>query len=772
MPVDSSLVSTRPNLWRALVALLVLGGAIALAVTTDVNLGLDLKGGTQIILQAESTKRVKADAEATDRAIEVLHRRIDALGVAESSIARSGADRIIVELPDVQDPRKAAQVIGQTAQLTFHEVLGPGLAEPADGQQLLVDERGAPILVGSTVLDGEGVKDAVATTQQQGLGDWVVNVDFTSKGSDNWSSLVASACANAAGGQRIAIVLDQRVISSPTVNEDLCASGGGAATTITGGFTQKSSQDLAVLIKGGALPVPVSIIQQSTIGPTLGKSAIDASINSAMLGVAITGLFIMFVYRVVGFAASLALCAYAVISYGVMVWLGVTLTLPGLAGFVLAIGLAIDANILQFERAREEYDSSPKGGILKALRIGAPRAWPAIIDSTITTLIAASLLFFLASGPVKGFGVTLIIGTLASLFSALVIARLLSELVLMIKPVRTHPGTTGLASIGPVRHWLHARNPQATRHAGRWLAVTALIAVVSVAGILVRHLNLGVEFTGGRVLEFSSSKVMGVDEAREAVAKAGYEHAVVQRSSSTGESENISVRVGNISNAEALSIADALKPIGGKVTKESDNKISASLGSELKKKALIAFVIALTIQMLYLAWRFRWTYAVGAVTSLASVVLAVVGVFAWWGKPIDGVFLASILSIIGLVVHDTIIVFDRIREHTAKNRGRNVREVLNEAILETIPRTVNTVLCAMFILVALGVFGGDSLTDFAIALIIGLGFGVVSTVVTASSLAAILEERWPFDADKAAEKAKRLGPYAHLGSDHGEGAVV
>lgn len=772
MPVDSSLVSTRPNLWRALVALIVLGGAIALAVTTDVNLGLDLKGGTQIVLQAESTERVKADGEATDRAIEVLHRRIDALGVAESSIARSGEDRIIVELPDVQDPRKAAQVIGQTAQLTFHEVLGPGLAEPADGQQLLVDESGAPILVGPTVLDGEGVKDAVATTQQQGLGEWVVNVDFTSGGSDNWSTLVKAACANPAGGQRIAIVLDQRVISSPTVNEDLCVSGGGAATTITGGFTQKSSQDLAVLIKGGALPVPVSIIQQSTIGPTLGKAAIDASINAAILGVAITGLFIMFVYRVAGFAATLALCAYAVISYGLMVWLGVTLTLPGLAGFVLAIGLAIDANILQFERAREEYESSPKGGVLKALRVGAPRAWPAIIDSTITTLIAATLLFFLASGPVKGFGVTLIIGTLASLFSALVIARLLSELVLTIKPVRTHPGVTGLASIGPVRRWLHARNPQLTRHAGRWLAVTALIAVVSIAGIVVRPLNLGVEFTGGRVLEFSSSKVMDVDAAREAVAKAGYEHAVVQRSSSTGESENISVRVGNISNAEAVSIAKALKPIGGKITKESDNTISASLGTELKKKALIAFVIALTLQMLYLAWRFRWTYSVGAVTSLASVVLTVVGVFAWWGKPIDGVFLASILSIIGLVVHDTIIVFDRIREHSVKTRGRDVRDVLNEAILETIPRTVNTVLCAMFILVALGVLGGDSLTDFAVALIIGLGFGVVSTVVTASSLAAILEERWPFDADKAAEKAKRIGPYAHLEKDHQDGAVV
>lgn len=753
-------------------ALLVLGGTIALALTTDVKLGLDLKGGTQIVLQAQDTKRVKADAAATDRAITVLNGRINALGVADSTLTRSGTNRIIVELPDIQDPRKAAEVIGQTAQLTFHEVLGSGIGQPAKGQRVVVDERGAPIVIGPTILDGEGVSDAVATTKQQGLGEWVVDINFTGAGTDSWGKLVTSACADQAGGQRVAIVLDQRVISSPTVNQDLCASGGSSATTITGNFTQKSAKDLAVLIKGGALPVPVQIIQQNTIGPTLGKAAIQASIKAAILGVAVTGLFIMFVYRLVGFAATLALCAYAVISYGLMVWLGVTLTLPGLAGFVLAIGLAIDANILQFERAREEYEKSPRGGILKALRIGAPKAWPAIIDSTITTLIAATLLFFLAAGPVKGFGVTLIIGTLASLFSGLVIARLFSELMLMIKPVRSRTGTTGLGSIGPVRRWLHAKGPQVTKQAGRWLAVTAVIAALAIAGLVVRGLNLGVEFTGGRVLEFSSSTVMKVDDARAAVAKAGFENAVVQRSSSNGTTQNVSIRVGNISNAQAIDIAKALEPVGGTITKESDNKISASLGNELKKKALIAFVIALSIQMLYLAWRFRWTYAVGAVTSLASVVLTVVGVFAWWGKPIDGVFLASILSIIGLVVHDTIIVFDRIREHSAKNHDRNVREVLNEAILETIPRTVNTVLCAMFILFALGIFGGDSLTDFAIALIIGLGFGVVSTVFTASSLAAILEERWPFNAEKAAEKAKNLGPYSHLGKDHGDGAVV
>ena len=446
-------MSSRAPLWRALAALAVVVISFVLALSSPAKLGLDLKGGTQIVLEAQDTGRVKADAEATDRALSVLRGRVDALGVAEPTLARSGEKRIIVELPGLQDPREAARQIGQTAQLTFHEVLSVPLANtaPEERQKLLEDEDGNPILVGPTLLDGNGVSDANAATEQQSLGQWVVNVEFNGEGRGGWKDLVSSACANPEAGNRVAIVLDTKVISSPGVVPDLCRAGGGNETSISGDFTQTTATDLAVLIKGGALPVDVEIIEQRTVGPTLGKVAIDASIEAAIIGIILTGLFIMFIYRLVGFLATIALGTYALISYGLLVWLGATLTLPGLAGFVLAIGLAIDANVLVFERAREEYAELRTAGLSPALNTGFNKAWSAIIDSNVTTLLAAALLFFFASGPVKGFGVTLSIGVVASMVSALVIARVLSEWAMRRSFVRGRPTISGLAGAGRVR---------------------------------------------------------------------------------------------------------------------------------------------------------------------------------------------------------------------------------------------------------------------------------------------------------------------------------
>jgi len=746
---------SRAPLWRAVAAFGAIAIALLLALSSSARLGLDLRGGTQIVLETQDSDRVEANAESTDRARDVLRGRVDALGVAEPTIARSGERRIIVELPGLQDPREAAEVIGQTAQLSFHEVVSVGAAQTdsADDQQVLPDESGQSLLLGPVLLDGEGVDDAAAVTDQQALGAWSVNVGFNGQGSGGWRELVDSACSNPNAGNRVAIVLDEQVISSPGVVPQLCQSGGGNQTSITGDYTQAEANDLAVLIKGGALPVPVKIIEQRTVGPTLGEAAIDASLEAAIIGIVLTGLFIMFVYRLVGLMATFALAAYALIAFGLLVWLGATLTLPGLAGFVLAIGLAIDANVLVFERAREEYAAQRAGGLPGALDTGFSKAWTAILDSNVTTLLAAALLFFFASGPVKGFGVTLSIGVVASMISALVVARVFSEWLVRRPFVQNHPGISGLAGTSRVRSWLDEKGPNLMRRSGTWIVATLVVAVISLGGIMLRGLDLGVEFTGGRLLEYSTSSTVDPEDAREAISDAGFPRAVVQSSSGDGETENISVRVDDVTNDEAFAIEQAIGTVAGDVNKERDELIGPSLGKELRTKALIAFAIAIAAQMAYLAWRFRWTFALAAVLSMSSVVLTVVGTFAWWGKPIDGVFLAAVLSIIGLAVNDTIVVFDRIREHTGTNSKRPLREVVNDAILQTIPRTVNTGLGAMFILAALAVLGGDSLTDFALALLIGLAIGIVSTVFTASALAVLLEERWPLNLLKSSKVA-------------------
>ena len=442
---------------RAVLALGILVASVYFAVTTPARLGLDLKGGTQIVLETQDSPTVTANRESTDRAVEVLRRRVDALGVAEPSLTRSGDRRIIVELPGVQDPREAAEVIGRTAQLTFHAVLGIEAPTPAptdgaspsptdsasptpspsptdaagDDEIVIEDEDGQPLRLGQPALTGDGVDGAQASIDQLTAGGWFVTVDFKGSGRSSWEQLTGEAACAAPGDptRRVAIVLDDQVISSPQVDPSVPCDVGitGGSTQITGSFTAEEARELAALIRGGALPVPVEVIEQRTVGPTLGAAAIDASAKAAVIGVALTALFIIAMYRLLGGIAVVALGGYALISYAALVALGATLTLPGLAGFVLAIGMAIDANVLVFERAREEYAAAPRKGLRTAVATGFAKAWSAIIDSNVTTLLAAGLLFFLASGPVRGFGVTLSIGVIASMVSALVVTRVIAE---------------------------------------------------------------------------------------------------------------------------------------------------------------------------------------------------------------------------------------------------------------------------------------------------------------------------------------------------------
>ncbi|GLW62856.1 protein translocase subunit SecDF [Actinomadura rubrobrunea] len=729
---------SRANAVRALVSLAVLAASLFYALSQPARLGLDLRGGTQIVLETQDGPHAKADAASTDRAKQVLERRVDALGVAESSLTRSGERRIIVELPDVQDPTRATQVIGKTAQLTAHPVrVNDGKPDKEKGEQLLPDEQGGQILIGPAALTGEGIGTAEAGFDQENLGGWFVTVKFRGDGGKIWERITARAACATGDERRIAFVLDGQVISSPQVTPEVPCNVGitGGSTQITGDFTAKEARDLAALIQGGSLPVPVKIIEQRVVGPTLGAEAIEASWKAAVIGIVLTGLFIIAVYRLVGALSAVALACYALISYAALIMIGATLTLPGLAGFVLAIGMAIDANVLAFERAREEYRAARRRGVRAALATGFTKAWSAIADSNITTLLAAGLLFFLASGPVRGFGVTLTIGVLASLLSAMVISRFLTETALSRRWIARRPALTGIGAVGRLRTWLDRRDPDLMRHRRLYLVISGLVVVLALAGVFVRGLNFGVEFTGGRLMEYSTSRTVDIDDARAAVSSAGFPRAVVQ----TSGQDNISVRTEDLTNEEEKRIRDALAAKGGTVTKERDELIGPTLGDELRRKALIALGVALLVQLAYLAFRFRWTFGTGAVLAMFHDIIVVIGVFAWLGKPIDGVFLAALLTIIGYSVNDSVVVFDRIRELWRDDPKAPFARLAGRGALQTVPRTVNTGMGAIFILAALALLGGDSLTDFAIALLVGICVGTYSSVFTATPLAVVLQ---------------------------------
>ncbi|WP_322982791.1 protein translocase subunit SecD [Streptomyces sp. S584] len=748
---------TRATTVRAVLAAAVLLVSVLITLTMSPRLGLDLQGGTRMVLQAKDSETAKADRESTDRTLEVLRRRIDSLGVAEPVLTRSGEDRIIVELPDVQDPRQAAEVIGRTAQLSFHAVQGPGAEEKkqatAKDGPTLPDEQGGLLDLGPVQLSGAGVKDATADFDaQQGTG-WSVSLDFHKDAGKKWTGLTGEAACHPAGDERrrVAIVLDGKVISSPQVSPSVGCNVGlpSGSTQITGSFSADEARDLALLIKGGALPLPVEIVEQRSVGPTLGAAAIDASARAALIGAAATALFITVMYRLFGALAATALAAYGVISYAALVALGVTLTLPGLAGFVLAIGMAVDANVLVFERAREEYAERRNGSLRSALGAGFRNAWSAVADSNVTTLIAAGLLFFLGSGPVKGFGVTLAIGVLVSMFSALVIARALTEIAAGSRFVGDYRGVNGIARPGRIRTWLNERDPQLFRSPRRWLMVSTALVLLAVTGILVRGVDLGVEFTGGRLVEYSTSRPVDVETARDTIAAAGFTDAEV----TTAGENDLSVRTGKLDNDGEHALRAALAEEGGGATKVRDELIGPSLGDELRRNALIALGVAVLVQLAYLAARFRWTFAVASVGALAHDVVILVGAFAWLGRPVDGIFLAALLTVIGYSVNDSVVVFDRVRELWARNRRAPIADVANRAVLQTVPRTVNTGMGALFILIALAVLGGDSLADFALALLIGICVGTYSSVMTAVPGALLLER-----SSKAPPPARKRAP--------------
>ncbi|MFD8734072.1 protein translocase subunit SecD [Streptomyces sp. NPDC059618] len=734
---------------RGLIALAAVALSLYVALTVPVHLGLDLRGGTQIVLETRPTDGADAGGEATDRTVEVLRGRIDALGVAEPTIVRSGSDRIVVELPGLQDPRKASDVLGRTAQLTFHRVLGtaadahetPQPLPKRPHERVIADESGQPLRLDAAALTGKDVEKAVAGFDQQGGAGWHVTVDFKGTGEKGWARLTGDAACHPAGdpARRVAIVLDDKIISSPQVAPSVaCRSGiDGGSTQITGTFGDSEAKELALLINGGALPVPVETVEQRTVGPTLGAQAITASAWAAAIGTALTALFIIAVYRVMGVLATVALACYGLISYAALAVLGATLTLPGLAGFVLAIGMAVDANVLVFERAREEYASRRCPTPRSSLTAGFRRALSAIADSNITTLIAAGLLFFLASGPVRGFGVTLGIGVLASMVSALVVTRALADLVVARPFLRRRPHLTGLAHTGAVRARLTRTGPDLMRRSRRWLAVSAGALVLATAGIAVRGLDFGVEFTGGRLIEYATAGPVDADRARTALADAGFPRAVVQTSGESG----LTVRTHQLTDAQAATVDGTVGGLAGRADKVRDEAVGPSLGKELRQGALIALLVALGAQLAYLAARFRWFLGTAAVAALAHDTVILVGVFAWLGKPVDGVFVAALLTVIGYSVNDSVVVFDRIRELVRRDGKEPFARIANRALLETLPRTVNTGMGAAFILTALAVLGGDTLTDFALALLIGLVVGTYSSMFTATPLAIVLHRR-------------------------------
>ncbi len=747
--------------WRLLLTVVVIAGSIFFAATKSPALGLDLKGGTRIVLDLKSRDGSQITQGQANETVEVLRRRVDALGATEPNLEVASGNRINVELPGVTDPTKARETIGKTAQLTVHPVLAP--AAPLDPESVkgvdttkqvtLPSEDGGTYTLGPAVIDGKGIGNANAELDPQN-GTWGITINFKGDGSSAWQKVTGQAACNSIGDpkRQIAIVLDDRIISNPQVAEDItCGTGiSGGSTVISGNFNQQSAKDLAVLIKGGALPLNVSVASQSVIGPELGDQAIVDSRNAVIIGAILTLVFIVAYYRLIGFIAMIALGAYGLITYAIIVAGRLTLTLPGIAGFVLSIGMAMDSNVLVYERVKEELAAGRQ--MRAAARTGFKNALSAIIDSNATTVLAALTLYFLAVGEVKGFGLTLAVGTFASIFVTLVVLRLMVEAILGRQWSADHAKLMGLKVGSRFRERITKRPPQLMKIAKYFIVASCILTVVSVAGLFVKGINYGIEFRGGRLVEYSTPQVVNLDEARSELGKQNIEGAVVQRSGA----QDVAIRVPSLTPEQLNEVNNTVKRLGGGDAKVlRDETTGPSFGAELKRKALIGLLIGVLIQFALVAVRFRWTFGIGAVVGMLHDAILLLGLFVWLERPFDSVFLAALLTVISYSVNDTVVVFDRIREQRRRRAAEDFSDVVNDACVQTLPRTINISLCIMFILVALLFLGGQTLADFALALIIGIILGLYSSVFICSPIAIALE-RWKPGVRTPGQSAKKV----------------
>ncbi len=673
--------------WKAITILVLLIAGVVAIFARPLNLGLDLRGGTTILLQAEQ-KEGALSADTMERLVGVMERRVNQLGLSESTVQRVGNNRISIELPGFRDAEAAVASLGRTAQL------------------LMTDDSD------NVILTGADLKDATFTRDQ--LNRPAVSVTLNAEGSKKFADFTRKNV-----GQYIVIKLDEEILSRAQIQEPITDGKG----QITGGFTVQRATELAALLRAGALPVPVSVAEYHTVGPTLGQKSIQESLRAAIIGLLGTIVFMLLVYRGLGLIAAMALVIYAVLVTGTMMGLGAVLTLPGIAGLVLSIGMAVDGNVLVFERAKEEFKNT--NSPVTAMRKGFERAFTAIFDSNATTFLAAAVLFAFAVGTVKGFAVTLGLGVIASFLTAITASRIMAYLLLS-TPLGRNPKALGLTTV------IKSRVFNIVGWRNLWFAFSGLILAVGLISLFMQGLNFGLDFTGGNVLGVQINKTLSVDEIKDYTSAAGLADVNVQPGENT-----ITLKAKELPKEKVADLISGLNAAGLQPDVVRQEYVGPTLGREVREKAIWAVIIALLGQIIYVSIRFEWRFAVAAVGALFHDVLILVGLFSLLQREIDSTFLAALLTVIGYSLNDTVVIFDRIRENRKTSKGEEFGALVNRSVNENMVRSLNTGFSVLLVLLLLLLFGGNTLANFALALFVGVALGTYSSIFNASSVVAI-----------------------------------
>ncbi len=688
----------------------------------------DAAGGA-LRLDLREAAVASAQAGVMAQSIEVIRKRVDEAGVAEPTIQQLGRDRILVQMPGVTDPSALRALLGSTAELTFHRLRpdpGAGLPLPADAIRLPMAEGTASILVESrAALHGKRLADAWAAFNPE-TGAATVNFRFDAQGAAVFGELTRALV-----GQPFAIVLDGRVLSAPVIREPIL----GGSGEISGAFTLEETRTLAALLRAGALPVPLQVIEERSVGADLGADAIAGGLWTGLAGFALVAAVMILLYGGWGLVATGALLLNVVLTLAALVVLGATLTLPGIAGLILGMGLAVDANVLINERIREETARGKRAAA--AVKTGFDRAYRAILDSNLTTLIATTLLFWLGSGPVKGFAVTMGLGIIISLFTAVTVVRSAMDISLRVRKPRTFDIRAPLA-------FLRAKTTPAFRFMRMRFAGLGLSLVLSIASLVLfvtPGLNYGVDFRGGSLIEAHFRAAPQVADLRGALEALGLGDISLQQSDA-GRSVLIRVEEQQGGEAAQSRAADRVRAaVAAEAPDASFERVEVvgpRISAELALAGILAVGAASLAMLIYIWVRFDWPFAVGAIATLILDVTKAVGFFALTGLDFGLTAVAALLTLIGYSVNDKVVVYDRMRENMALHKAMPLRALIDLSINQTLARSLFTSITALVAMLPMAIWGGAAVQSFAIPMVFGIVVAAGSSVFIAAPILLFL----------------------------------
>jgi SecD/SecF fusion protein len=574
-------------------------------------------------------------------------------------------------------------------------------------------------------------------------GQPIVTMEFTKKGGKSFQDITAQEWVRGKtknAPQHFAIVLDREIRTFPQIDyTDGSLSGGigGGRAQIEGLQSIGEAKDIAIVLQTGALPVNFTTLDRTDISATLGKDSLNEAKKAALAGLLLVAIFLLVFYRFLGIVAVAGLGIYAAFLYAAILLFNVTLTLPGFAGLVLTFGVAADANVVIFERIKEEVRAGRS--VRAAVAQGYARGFHTIVDANVVTAITAAVLFAVATAGVKGFALMLLIGTALSMLTAVLATRAILALLAGFAWFDS-PRLMGATGQGVAR-WLRAD------FIGRrniWFAISGAVVALSIAALGVRGLNLGIDFKGGTQMTFKTSQPQALDTVRTQASRIGQADAVIQgRGSSVGgKYTSFQIRTKSLSTAEQNTLqSDLSETVGAKGF--GAKNVSESFGRQIAKSAIWAIIVSLLLIVLYISFRFQWKYSLGALVALAHDVVITVGIYALLGREVTTATVAAVLTVLGYSIYDTIIIFDRIRENVPLMRRASFRVIGNVSLWEVLPRSLATTFITLLPVASLEFFGGDTLKDFAFALLVGIGSGAYSSIFVAAPLLAMLKQREP-----------------------------